>query len=83
MAPPTLIHLYMDNFWKALGQDLGNLVYRGDIIIEHLHPIAGKAANDAGYIEVNSAEVYTKDAVAFDRYLRDQFAQDLRKILSK
>ena len=83
MAPPTLIHLYMDNFWKALGQELGNLVYRGDIIIEHLHPIAGKADNDAGYIEVNSAEVYTKDAVAFDRYLRDQFAQDLRKILSK
>jgi len=83
MAPPELIHMYMDNFWKALGQDLGHLIYRSDVIIEHLHPLAGKSQNDAGYMEVNSPEVYTKDLVAFDRYLRDRFVHDLQKILNK
>jgi hypothetical protein len=28
MAPGTLKHLYVDNFWKVLGTDLGNLHYR-------------------------------------------------------
>jgi hypothetical protein len=83
MAPPELIHMYMDNFWKALGQELGNLVYRWDIVIEHLHPLVGKSKNDAGYIEVNSPEVYTKDAVAFNQYLQDRFADDVKKILGK
>jgi hypothetical protein len=83
MAPPELIHMYMDNFWKALGQDLGHLIYRSDVIIEHLHPLVGKSQNDAGYMEVNSPEIYSKDVVAFDRYLRDRFVHDLQKILNK
>lgn len=83
MAPPELIHMYMDNFWKMLGQDLNHLIYRDDVIIEHLHPIAGKAQNDAGYIEVNSPEVYSKDLVSFEQYIRNRYAQDLQKILNK
>jgi hypothetical protein len=83
MAPPELIHMYMDNFWKMLGQDLNHLIYRDDVIIEHLHPIAGKAQNDAGYVEVNSPEVYSKDLVSFEQYIRDRYAQDLQKILNK
>jgi hypothetical protein len=49
MCPPGLEHLYLDNFWKELGQRLGNLKYLPDVIIEHLHPLAGKAEVDAGY----------------------------------
>lgn len=83
MAPPKLIHMYMDNFWKALGEDLGHLIYCEDVIIEHLHYLNNKSQIDAGYLEVNNAEIYNKDAVAFDRYLRDQFACDLAKIRAK
>jgi hypothetical protein len=73
----------MDNFWKALGQDLGHLIYREDVVIEHLHYLNGKSQNDAGYAEVNHPDVMSKDVVAFDRYLRDRFVQDLQKILNK
>ena len=31
MVPPKLRHLYLDNFWKKIGQDLGNLVYLPDV----------------------------------------------------
>jgi hypothetical protein len=83
MAPPELIHMYMDNFWKMLGTDLNHLRYRDDVIIEHLHPIAGKANVDAGYTEVNSPEVYSKDLVAFEQYIRTRYPEDLQKILNK
>jgi len=53
MCPPNLVHMYLDNTWKAWGQALGRLRYCPEIIIEHLHPQAGgKAAEDEGYHEV-------------------------------
>ena len=44
MAPPNLVHLFMDNYWMILGQRLGTLWYFENVIIEHLHPVAGKVA---------------------------------------
>jgi hypothetical protein len=51
-CPPGLIHMYLDNFWAELGRGANCLAYRGDVIIEHMHPLAGKAEVDAGYDEV-------------------------------
>lgn len=69
MVPPGMIHLYLDNFWLQLGKDLGAIRYLGDIIIEHLHPVAGKAEWDNNYREVNAEEVYSADAKAYRDYI--------------
>lgn len=53
MVPPGLIHMYLDNFWRDLGNGLGALTYRGDVVVRHVHPIVQGAPWDAGYEEVN------------------------------
>lgn len=68
MCPLTMTHLYLDNFWKELGEAVGGLVYRPDVIIEHLHPAAAKAPMDAGYREANSTEQDTADRNAWLAY---------------
>lgn len=50
MSPPPLVHLWIDDFWRQLGEAT-HLEYRPAVIIEHLHPAAAKASLDQGYIE--------------------------------
>jgi len=52
-----------------------------DVIIEHLHPYAGKAEMDAGYADANSEEVGTADQKEFVRYLSEEFEDDLQKVM--
>jgi hypothetical protein len=80
MVPPVLVHMYMDNFWKEIGMGLGQLAYRHDVVIEHMHYLAGKAKIDEGYKEVNHSDVYQKDAESFHKYMSEQFTKDLKKI---
>jgi hypothetical protein len=68
MVPPGLVHLYMDNFWKELGQRLTTLRYRGDVVIEHMHPVAGKTAWDDRYAEVNAGSVYEADEKTYEAF---------------
>ena len=76
MVPPDMIHLYLDNFWMQLGQDLNAITYLDDVILEHMHPVAGKANWDEGYREVNAQEVYSADKQALDDYLKsDAYAE--------
>lgn len=71
MVPPGLIHLYMDNFWRDLGHALGQISYREDVIIEHMHPLAQKAPWDDRYAEVNAGAVYAADRHTYeDLYVR-------------
>lgn len=81
MAPPKLIHLFMDNFWKFLGQVLGCLDYREDVIVEHMHYMAGKSQSDAQYLEVNSSDVSNHDALAFKEYCENNLKDDAIKVL--
>lgn len=81
MAPPKLIHLFMDNFWKVFGQVLGCLDYKGDVIIEHMHFMAGKSKVDAQYQEVNSSDVSSHDALAFKEYAETQLKDDAIKVM--
>jgi hypothetical protein len=82
MVPPDMIHLYLDNFWMKLGNDLGKLRYISEVVLEHLHPMAGKAEWDEGYREVNAIEVYSADFKAFDNYIHSQQYQDLLTALA-
>jgi hypothetical protein len=72
MVPPRMQHLYLDNFWKKLGEDIKNLVYLPQVIIEHCHPIAGKADWDEGYRAVNATEIYSFDALMFNNYIKSE-----------
>jgi hypothetical protein len=53
----------------TLGKDLNALRYIPEVVLEHLHPIAGKAEWDEGYKDVNAQEIYSADKKAFDDYL--------------
>jgi len=77
MTFPGCIHLFFDNFVKQLGIDLNYLKYLPDVIIEHLHPVAGKAEMDEGYARVNQPKWYEEDLLVLQKYLRSQEYADL------
>jgi hypothetical protein len=79
MAPPALVHLYLDNFWLCIGRHT-SIKYLPDVIIEHLHPAAGKAEWSDSYREVNDQSLYQKDHAAYEEYLLTQFDKDLEKL---
>jgi hypothetical protein len=80
MTFPGCVHLFFDNFVKQLGLDLEYLKYLPDVIIEHMHPVAGKAEMDAGYERVNQPKWYEKDLLTLQRYLSDmEYAELVRK----
>ena len=81
MAPPAMKHLYLDNFWRDMGNKLGSLRYLNDVIIEHMHYLNGKAEEDAGYQEVNSMAIGTHDRLAYEQYVRDNFMDDFNKLV--
>lgn len=71
MCPPDQVHLYLDNFWLELGKAVDCLTYLPGVVIEHLHPAAGKAEWDHRYQEVNSGEVDRADHQAWVEFQTD------------
>lgn len=80
MALPDCAHLYLDNVWMYLGGHLGRLHYMPDVIIEHLHPLAGKAEWDEGYKRVNAQSLYDSDGVAYSRWEQERAPADLERV---
>lgn len=83
MAPDVLKHLYLDNYWIDLGRSAECIVYLPDVIVEHVHPAAGKTEMDDDYRRVNAAEMYEHDGNAYRKYIEDGFmARDVALIRS-
>lgn len=80
MAPDVLTHLYVDDYWKALGTAAGCLTYLPDIVVEHLHPVVGKAAWDEGYRRVNHPDMYERDGAAYGRYWAEHGSRDVERV---
>lgn len=80
MAPPNQKQLFVDNYWKALGEALGTLQYLPEAIIEHLHPIVQKAPSDTSYEQAYSEDRWSADEEAFNTYMDEQFYLDLEKL---
>lgn len=74
LVPPGMGHLFLDDFWKRLGEHT-HLAYRDDVIVEHLHPDAGKAEHDLTYARAgrDSGTWYADDA-AYEQYLNAEDA---------
>ncbi|OQQ12979.1 hypothetical protein B0675_39880 [Streptomyces sp. M41(2017)] len=68
MAPPQLVHLCLDLVWLDWGKGMGRITYLDDMVIEHLHPAAGKASLDAVYEDCNSPERSQADGAAYIDY---------------
>lgn len=80
MAIPGLIHLYMDDFWMALGSGINSLFYESDVIIEHMHFTIGKSEQDLVYTEANSSDVNSNDYFVFHNWYNNIMESDLFKI---
>jgi hypothetical protein len=80
MAPPMLRHMYVDNFWRDLGTAAGCIRYLPDVVVEHMHPAAGKAAVDPGYERVNDPGVFAVDARAYASYRASGMPADVAKV---
>lgn len=86
MGLPTLRHLYIDNYWKAFGSAAGCLYYLPDIVIEHMHPTAGKGQWDDSYRANNSGATYQADSEAYGLWVRTDMEHDvarLREIIAR
>lgn len=68
MCPPILVHLCADLVWLDWGRGMQRITYLDDMVIEHLHPAAGKASVDAVYEDCNSPERASSDAAAYYNY---------------
>lgn len=83
MMLPACEHMYVDNAILVLGEACGRIAYRADVIVEHLHPYAGKAAWDVSYRESNAGERYAKDGAAFEAWRADGLATDAALLLAQ
>jgi hypothetical protein len=80
MVPSGMTHLYLDDFWKLLGKEAGNLVYDPDVVLEHMHPSAGKSAMDAGYQANNAAALYAADWIIYQDFLEHRWPADAARL---
>lgn len=80
MVPGGLVHLYADDAWAALGRSIGRLRYLPDVVIEHLHPSAGKAEMDASYEETNSQAQFDADRHRFEDWKRFSMDADVARL---
>ena len=80
MAPDVLTHLYVDDYWKTLGTEAGCLTYLPDVVVEHLHPAAGKAGWDEGYRRVNDPGMYARDEKAIVEYWKEHRSRDVERV---
>lgn len=84
LADAGLKHFYMDNWAKELGEGAECLGYLPEVFIEHLHPLAGKAKDDAIY--GRSRRWIASDKSTFVRWQRGTRRRDvarLRRLLGK
>lgn len=71
MVPARVEHLYTDNAVQNLASAVGRIRYLGDVLCEHMHPLAKgadgrpKAETDDGYRRVNSPAQHSQDRMSF------------------
>lgn len=78
LVPDGLSHMFLDNFWRDLGNAIGALSYLPEVIIEHCHPLAGKAEWDDGYRAVNNN--MGPDAEKYEEFLRDTMPKEIERL---
>lgn len=78
VCPQTMLHMCMDVVWMDIGRETGILSYVPEIVIEHMHPMCGKAQFDAGYDSL--FETIGPDQLAYYAWEKQGKASDVAKI---
>lgn len=78
---PGAEHLFLDNFWMAIGRGINRLFYFDDVVIEHVHPANSKAEWDDVYAKANSGETWAFDEAAYLKYMSTQYPADIVKLI--
>src|SRR5678816_3733039 len=83
MCPPEFDHLCVDVVWNDWGKTLDRIKYLDDVIIEHMHYLAGKSQMDSGYAQVNSGQMAAHDSAAYrDYHDSGKFQEDVDKLMA-
>jgi hypothetical protein len=80
MVPAPVDHLYCDDAVRALGVAAECYHYLPDVLIEHMHPVAGKAGRDEQYDRVNSRTQYRGDRRAYHQWREQQLVADAQTV---
>jgi len=80
MVPPELGRRGKNVFWRDLGGALHTLRYDRDVVVEHMNAAAGKAAEDAVYLEANTLEAIARDHSAYQGYARTSLDSDVARL---
>jgi hypothetical protein len=79
MVPAPVEHLYCDNAVWDLAKAAGCYAYLDDVLIEHMHPVAGKADSDEQYRKVNSVGQYSKDRWSYSHWKLSELSPGLKR----
>ena len=79
-ANPALQHFWIDNTWADLGRGAGCIRHLRVVVVDHLHPDAGKAPGDRTYAESNKKIPADRDA--YFAWRSGRMADDVRTILA-
>lgn len=78
-VPPGAKHLYLDNAWADIGRAT-KLRYLDDVVVEHMHPCAGKGEWDEGYAANNSTMTYAEDAIVYNEWKQNDLPRWVEQI---
>lgn len=79
-AHPSFTHLCFDLAHLDLGNELGCITYLDDVVIEHIHPAAGKAPEDDGYRLANSSEMVDRDTAAYSVWKQQILPEEVKAL---
>ena len=79
-GPKEFVHLCVDLTWKDMGEALGRISYLDDVIVEHMHPAAGKAKEDSGYQHANSKLMVKMDTQTYFRWKARDMGHQVQKV---
>ena len=71
MVPAPVNHLFCDNAVRELAKGAGRYSYLDNVLIEHMHPLAGKGGWDPQYKRVNARGQWRDDQAAYEKWLAD------------
>jgi hypothetical protein len=80
MCPPAFRHLCVDVVWREQGKAIDRITYLPEVVIEHMHPLAGKAREDRNYRAVNNTLIAEHDARVYREYMDGDFHSDVDKL---
>lgn len=77
LCEPTMHHYCVDNVWTDLAARLDKIVYKPEVIVEHLHPAFGKGEIDQTYNDAGGFSTSHPDYQAYLYWQEHKMEQDL------